>query len=198
MPKPLSEADKLKNEKSLIFVVYTIDSQGRPSQNVTKIHQNPFSELSFFETKNLVGNTYIGFGIKNDLKNDTLKSDTSWLFETWGHPGDPLGASQGPRLQNWWFWRRFWSIFWSQSMKSEAKLSQNQRSERPRRPYPSYIVEFDELNRFRWVPKVNIPLKWVKIDEMNHEKLILLKIDAQSFPEADSELCYRAWRAESI
>ena len=56
MPKPLSEAEKLKNEKPMILLVYTQHREGRPSQNVTKIHENPLSELTFFETKNRLGN----------------------------------------------------------------------------------------------------------------------------------------------
>ena len=56
VPKPLSEAEKLKNEKPLILLVYTQHRDGRPSQNVTKIHENPLSELTFFETKNRLGN----------------------------------------------------------------------------------------------------------------------------------------------
>ena len=76
-------------------------------------------------------------------------------------------------------------------MKSEIKLLQNRRSEHPRRPYTSYIVAFDELNRSRWVPKLDDPLKLLKIDEIHYENLILLKIDAQGFPGADSELYYR-------
>ena len=56
MPKPLSEAEKLKNEKPMILLVYTQHREGQPSQNVTKIHENPLSELTFFETKNRLGN----------------------------------------------------------------------------------------------------------------------------------------------
>ena len=56
MPKPLSEADKLKNEKPLILLVYTQHREGRPSPDETKIHENPFSELTVFETKNRVEN----------------------------------------------------------------------------------------------------------------------------------------------
>ena len=46
----------------------------------------------------------------------------------------------------------------SYTIKSDTKCCQNHRSERPRRPYPNYVVEFDELNRSRCVPKLDDPL----------------------------------------
>ena len=55
VPKALSETDKFKNEKPLILLVYTQHREGRPSHNVTKIHENPLSELTFFETRNRLG-----------------------------------------------------------------------------------------------------------------------------------------------
>ena len=134
------------------------------------------------------------------MTSKTISKNRGW--PTRNPPGDPPGTpweppqDPGPKIDD--SEVDFELYFDSQSMKSETKVSQNQRSERPRRPYPSYIIQFDELNRSRWVPKLDDPLTWLKIDEINHENSILLKIDAQSFPEADSELYYRAWRAESI
>ena len=69
MPKPLSEADKLKNEKSLKTIGFPYVFQGWPFPDETKIHENPLSELTFFETKKSTRKLK-GFGIKNNLKND--------------------------------------------------------------------------------------------------------------------------------
>ena len=52
MPKALSGADKLKNEKPLILIVYTWFRQGRTSPIETKIDEKPLSELIFFESRN--------------------------------------------------------------------------------------------------------------------------------------------------
>ena len=56
MPKPLSEADKLKNEKSLKTICFLYVFQGWPFPDETKIHENPLSELTFFEVKIRLGN----------------------------------------------------------------------------------------------------------------------------------------------
>ena len=55
MPKALSEADKLKNEKASILLVYATFGEGRPSPDETKIHENPLSELTFVESRNRLG-----------------------------------------------------------------------------------------------------------------------------------------------
>ena len=91
MPKALSEADKLKNEKSLILLLYTIDSQGRPSQNVTKIHQNPLSELTFFETKNRLENLEV---LASKMTSKTMSKNRRWL--TRNPPGAPPGTPWEP------------------------------------------------------------------------------------------------------
>ena len=52
MTKALSEADKLKNEKPLILLVYTLFGEGRASPDETKITEKPLSELTFFESRN--------------------------------------------------------------------------------------------------------------------------------------------------
>ena len=63
---------------------------------------------------------------------------------------------------------------------------------------PSYIIEFDELNRSRQVPKLANRLEYPKKQEVHDAKLILLKMDPQSFPEADSEIYYRVRHSASI
>ena len=63
---------------------------------------------------------------------------------------------------------------------------------------PSYIIEFDELNRSRQVPKLANRLEYPKKQEVHIENLISLKIDAQSFPEADFEIYYRVRHSASI
>ena len=57
-------------------------------------------------------------------------------------------------------------------MKSETKSTPNRRSERPRRPYPSYIVQFDTPNRSRQVPALENQLECFKKYEKinNYEK----------------------------
>lgn len=150
MPKPLSEADKLKNEKSLILFVYTIDSQGRPSQHVTKIHQNPVSEVTFFETKKRPGNSQV---LASKMISKTRSKNRIKTIRN--PPGDPLGTpwepprDPGPKIND--SEVDFEVYFESQSMKSETKVSQNQRSGRPRRAYQRYIGQFDKLNRSQWV-----------------------------------------------
>ena len=148
--KPLSEADKLKNEKSLILHVYTIDSQGRPSQNVTKIHQNPLSELTFFVTKKRLGNWKV---FVSNIRSKTRSKNRRWTGQN--AAGDPLGTpwqpprDPGPKIND--SEVDFEVYFDSQSMKSETKVSQNQCSQRARRPYLSNIVEFDESCRSKRV-----------------------------------------------
>ena len=56
VPKPLSEADKLKNEKSLKTTGFPYVFQRWPFPDETKIHENPLSELTFFDVKNRLGN----------------------------------------------------------------------------------------------------------------------------------------------
>ena len=52
MTKAISGADKLKNEKHQIQLLYTVFREGRASPDETKIEENPLSELSFFESRN--------------------------------------------------------------------------------------------------------------------------------------------------
>ena len=124
MPKPLSEADKLKNEKSLIFVLYTIDSEGRPSQHVTEIHQNPLSELTFFEIKNRLENWKV---FESKMTSKTTSKNRIWPGQN--PAGDPLGTpwepprDPGPKVDD--SEVDFELYFDSQSMKSETQVSQN-------------------------------------------------------------------------
>ena len=60
------------------------------------------------------------------------------------------------------------------------------------------VIQFDELNRSRQVPKLANHLEYPKKQEVHDAKLILLKINAQSFPEADSEVYYRVRHSASI
>ena len=47
MPKALSGADGLKNEKHQIQLIYTVFCEGRASPDENKIDENPLSELIF-------------------------------------------------------------------------------------------------------------------------------------------------------
>ena len=71
-----------------------MDSQGRPSQNVTKIHQNLLSELTFFETKNRVENC--GSKMRSKIDSISVSETKSILGPSWAH----LGTVLGPRLDH--------------------------------------------------------------------------------------------------
>ena len=60
------------------------------------------------------------------------------------------------------FWCRFWSIFESKSMKTDTKLYANQHSKHPRKPYPNYMGQFDELYRSKWVSESQNTVKLIK------------------------------------
>ena len=85
------------------------------------------------------------------MRSKTRSKNRRWIHRN--PAGDPLGTpwestrDPGPKINDSEI--NFELYFDSQSMKSDTKLIENQRSEHPRRPYPTYIIEFDELNRSR-------------------------------------------------
>ena len=66
-------------------------------------------------------------------------------------------------------------------MKSETKWLQNRCSEHPIRPYPSYIVEFDELIRSKLVSESQNSLKFFKTQLLQNVNVKKSKLQARKF-----------------
>ena len=63
-------------------------------------------------------------------------------------------------------------------MKSETKSPQNRRSERARKPYLSYIVQFDELNRSKRVAESHNSLKFSQTQILQNVNVNISKLKA--------------------
>ena len=63
-------------------------------------------------------------------------------------------------------------------MKPETKSPQNRRSERARKPYLSYIVQFDELNRSKRVAESHNSLKFSQTQILQNVNVNISKLKA--------------------
>ena len=139
----------------------------------------------------------IDSGIENDLKIDP--KNLPWISystsaDSFGRPWGPPGV-QGHEIDD--SGRQLESIFDVRRSKSGSKSTRRG----SQKLIPTYIIENRKPNRSRYLPKLENHVKWPNkhdIALLNFKKIILLKIDAQSFPEADFEIYYRVRNSASI
>ena len=155
--------------------------------------QNPLKSspsVQFFRHLKWSHNLMVS-GMKNDLKIDPKKLVQKCTSTLGGALGTPGGSPGVPGAEIDGSGRQFGSIFESQGIK----LSPKSTPRASQKLIPSYIIEFDELNRSRRVPKLE---NCFKTSQTTTKNLILLKIDSEIVSEADSEICYRVRHPASI